>query len=337
VEEAHARGAASEEVRATAGEILMARGEAARAARLLQGAHTPPALLLEADAWAETGAVSRALALVERVLSRDFDAPGARERHDRWRIALGGGTPAALTPLAEPTLLRAEAPETSLRIVGEAGRGGAGTVYQAVDDALGRRVALKVYHQPERERDKLAREARMAVELAGAGVVRVYDVDLDRGYLVLEWIGGGSLKEHLVKRRDDYLFPIEAWLVPLLRVLDRVHRAGFVHGDLKPANVMFERPGVPLLGDFGLTQRAEHVLRGGSLGYMSPERVRGEASGAAEDLYGVGRLIEDVSTARCLAPPWSGLVARLLDGARDLPDAGALLRAVEVGLATDPA
>lgn len=329
VEAAAERGVATEPLRTRAAEILLARGEAQRALALLAGTSSPAALLLEADACAETGAVARALALVERVLARDIDAPGARERHERWRRALGGKTPAVRSALAEPTLLRADAPETSLRIIGEAGRGGAGTVFEAVDDALGRRVALKIYHQPEREREKLAREARTAVRLAGAGVVRVFDVDLGRGFLVMEWLAGGSLKQRITAKDTALLFPVERWLLPLVRVLARVHAQGLVHADLKPANVMFRAADEPVLGDFGLARAAGEVIAGGSVGYMSPARVRGQARGFAEDLYGLGRLLEDVLEVGEPEPRLRAWVERLLEHGEALGDAGALLVALE--------
>ncbi|MCC6899243.1 MAG: serine/threonine protein kinase [Polyangiaceae bacterium] len=324
VEAAAARGLATEALCTRAAEIALARGEPERALGLLADSSSPAALVLAADASAETGAVAQALTLIERVLARDIDAPGARERHERWRRSLGARTPAAVSALAEPTLLRAEAPDTSLRIVGEAGRGGAGTVYEAVDDALGRRVALKIYHRPERERDKLAREARTAVALTGVGVVRVYDVDLDKGLLVMEWLGGGSLKQAIARRDTALLFPVERWLIPLVRTLARVHDAGWVHADLKPANVMFRAPGQPVLSDFGLAHRGACVVEGGSVGYMSPARVRGDAVGFAEDLYGVGRLIEDVIALGGAPEQWRRLASRLLAADPGWPDAGRL-------------
>ncbi|MCK6533914.1 MAG: serine/threonine protein kinase [Polyangiaceae bacterium] len=328
VEAAAERGLASEALRTRAAEIALARGEPERALGLLTEAAGPAALLLAADACAETGAVARALTLVERVLARDIDAPGARERHERWRRALGERTPAAVSALNEPTLIRADAPETALRIVGEAGRGGAGTVFEAVDDALARRVALKIYHRPERERDKLAREARTAVALAGSGVVRVYDVDLDHGSLVMEWLAAGSLKQAIVRRDTELLFPVERWLLPLARTLARVHQAGWVHADLKPANVMFRAPGQPVLSDFGLAHRGARVVEGGSVGYMSPARVRGEAVSFAEDLYGFGRLVEDVLALGDAPERLRRLVARLLAADPGLPDAGGLVALV---------
>src|SRR5690606_17190966 len=121
----------------------------------------------EADLRAELGQQARAVQLIERVLAHDIDAPGALERWQRWQPPAVQELPGA--QLA--TLLTAEPLHTSLEIISEAGRGGAATVYVAKDTLLERRVALKVYHQPERQREQLLREATLAVALAGSGIV----------------------------------------------------------------------------------------------------------------------------------------------------------------------
>jgi len=334
VEAALRQGLATDALRVKAAELALARGEPQRALALLDALSSVAGLLLSADAWAELGDLPRALTLVERVLVRDFEAPGARERHARWRERLGGRAPRALSPGREPTVLTADAPETSLRIVAEAGRGGAGTVYEAIDDVLERRVALKVYHEPRAERAKLEREARTAVALAGAGIVRVFDVDLERGLLVMEWLAGGSLKQRLAARDRSYLLPLSRWLLPLLDAIGRVHAAGVVHADLKPANVMFRAPGEPVLSDFGLAQRADAAIEGGSVGYMSPERVLGTARGASEDLYALGRLVEDVWAALELDPSLgSGFSVPLLGPVETRPRSVAEVRALVESLA----
>jgi serine/threonine-protein kinase len=290
------KASAPEELLVAAADLALARGEPELALELCDGLSSPAALMLSADIRADRGELARALTLIERVLARDIDAPGARERHERWRAQLGGGGPAAL-PLDAPTVLRAEAPETSLRIVGEAGRGGAGTVYEALDEVLGRRVALKVYHRPAEERDKLVREARLAVQLSGRGVVRVFDADPGRGFIVMEWAPGGALKRWIGRADVAMLWPVERWLIPLARALERVHELGMVHGDVKPANVLFRAPDDPMLSDFGLAHAAGHAVQGGSFGYLSPERLNGEPLTPADDVYALGRIVEDVLDA----------------------------------------
>jgi eukaryotic-like serine/threonine-protein kinase len=301
IQAAKRRGTAPEPVLVAAADLAVQRGEAAVAIALLDELAGNAALLLAADVRAERGELARALALIERVLARDLDAPGARERHTRWRAQLGGGRAPAL-PLDAPTVLRAGAPESSFRIVGEAGRGGAGTVYEAFDEVLGRKLALKVYHRPEQERDKLEREARMAVQLAGSGVVRIYDADPGRGWIVMEWAAGGALKRWIGRADVAMLWPIERWFVPLASALERVHALGVVHGDIKPANVLFRGPDDPVFSDFGLARGAGQAIEGGSFGYVSPERLLAGRASVADDVYALGRILEDVLAALLRAP-----------------------------------
>jgi serine/threonine-protein kinase len=204
-----------------------------RATRLarssLAAASSPAALLLAADLHAERGEVARALCLAERVLLPDVDAPGARERHARWRAQLGGRPPER-RGFDAATLIRPAVAEVPYTIAGEAGRGGAGVVCEAIDEALGRNVAFKSYHRPADDRAKLEREARVAVALAGLGVVRVFDVDPARGSLVMEWVERGSLERWIRRGELAVLWPIERWLGPPAAALARVHasgRAGF--------------------------------------------------------------------------------------------------------------
>ncbi len=331
---AHAAGLSPEPLVVAVADLLVQRGDPAAALAALEGARSTEALMLGADLHAEAGEVARAVTLVERVLARDIDAPGARERHTRWRGWLGGQA-LVPRPLDEATVLRVDVPETSLRIVGEAGRGGAGTVYEAIDDVLGRRVALKVYHRPEQEQDKLEREARLAVELAGRGVVRVFDVDTARGWIVMEWLPAGALKRWLTRRDAEFLLPIERWFPPLVDVLVRAHERGLVHADIKPANVLFRGPEEPVLSDFGLAHRGGERVSGGSRGYLSPERLAGEALSPADDVYALGRVLEDAlealasgaPDAEALAP-WRRLVQAALAPADRRPKDAAELAAL---------
>lgn len=274
------------------GSALIDRGEHEIAARALSGATSSPALVMLGDLAERRGDIPIALALVERVLLRDLDHPGARERHRRWRSQLGYEIEhKAVAPGATVVTREPDAPFDLLR---EVGRGGAGAVYEAVDRELGRHVALKVYHQPERDRTQLAHEARVAVALEGPGVVRVFDLDPDHGWLALEWAQYGTLREHVRKRDLSRLLPIERWAVPLANALARTHAKGWVHHDVKPANVLIGRGGGAILTDFGIARRAGEPPPAGSLGYLSPERIAGRASDPRDDVYGFGRVLEDV-------------------------------------------
>ena len=278
---------------------LADRGEPRAALRALAHASASPALLMSADLRAETGDFATALTLAERVLLRDLDHPGARERHRRWRAALGleglEGRPSRESANAATVVTRQhDAPFALLR---EVARGGSGAVYEAEDRDLSRRVALKIYHHPQRDRAQLTHEARVAAELAGPGILRVLDIDPDHGWLALEWASMGSMRDHVRARAGAVLAPLERWAVPLALALARVHAAGWVHHDVKPANVLLFAPDHPVLADFGTARRALDPSPLGSLGYVSPERLAGRASHPRDDVFGFGRILEDVLDA----------------------------------------
>jgi tRNA A-37 threonylcarbamoyl transferase component Bud32 len=266
---------------------LVDRGELLAATTSLSRSRSTPALMMRADLLERADQLAAALALVEQVLARDIDWPGARERHARWRSALGVPDPSI--EREGPPGIATVAPGVPFLLLREAGRGGSAAVYEAEDRELGRRVALKVYHRPDRDRAKLLHEARVAVAVAGEGVVPVLDVDPDRGWLAMQWAPLGALAS---QRR-----PGTAWVPPLARAMARVHAAGWVHHDVKPANVLLVAADRPMLADFGTARRAGDPSPPGSAGYVSPERLAGRSSDPADDVYGFGRILADVLDA----------------------------------------
>jgi hypothetical protein len=337
---AHARRALPEPLRVAVAAALVDRGESPAALRLLASATSVPALTLRADVLAATGDVTAAIASIERVLYLDIDAPGALERRSRWRSSLGLESPASAgAPRNASATLATTKPEAPFRLLREVGRGGAGTVYEAEDRELGRRVALKIYHRADRDRGQLLHETRVAVALAGAGVVRVFDVDPAEGWLAMEWAPLGALRT-LLRLPDPTLLPFDRWALPLAQALARVHAAGWVHHDVKPANVLLCAPGAPLLTDFATARRIGEPSPPGSRGYVSPERLAGRTSDPRDDVYGFGRIVEDAleamgGHARAGAPSdgtidWAGLAAACTgpDAARP-PTAAALVTALE--------
>jgi serine/threonine-protein kinase len=277
------------------GATLLDRGEWGGAQRILTMASSSPAFLLLADLAERRGDLPIALSYIERVLLRDLDHPGARERHRRWRAQLGFDLEQKVTPAGATVVARE--PDAPFDLLREVGRGGAAAVYQAVDRELGRHVALKVYHQPERDRHQLAHEARVAVMLEGVGIVRVFDLDPDHGWIALEWAPGGALRDPIRGRDLARLLPIERWAVPLCQALARVHASGWVHHDVKPANVILSRTNAAILTDFGTARRIGEPSPPGSLGYVSPERMKGRPSDPRDDVYGFGRVLEDALEA----------------------------------------
>lgn len=262
------------------------RGELPAARRFLRTATSPAALLLAADLAEQAGEPALALALTERVLARDFGMPGAKERHARLALSLGHETKTVATVSRDVTALSASV-RTPYVLRRELARGGAAAVYEAEDRELGRRIALKVYHDAAFGRAQLLHEARVATELSHPGVVRVFDVDVAGGWLVLELFDRGSLRERLRDTPGDL-----AWLPDLLRVVSHVHAHGYAHLDVKPGNVLVRDQGV-VLTDFGTARRLGEPSPPGSLGYVSPERLAGAHASVADDVYGVGRMVED--------------------------------------------
>jgi serine/threonine-protein kinase len=326
------RGPLPEPLAVAVASALVDRGEPALAERLLSDVSSMDARVLLADLRADRGYVAGALATIERVLLHDLDHPGAADRHRKWRSLLGLDEAPRKRDGASATLATSK-PDAPFRLLREVARGGSGAVYEAEDRELGRRVALKVYHRADRDRAQLLHEARVAVSLAGPGIVRVFDVEPDQGWLALEWAPLGALRE-VVRAKSRELVPFERWALPLAVGLSRVHTAGWVHHDVKPANVLLRAVGSPVLADFGTARRVGEPSPPGSLGYVSPERLAGRASDAKDDVYGFGRVLEDALEAlgdADLRARWRPLVAACIGADAGRPaDARALLTRLRV-------
>ncbi|HET6858115.1 MAG TPA: serine/threonine-protein kinase [Streptomyces sp.] len=187
------------------------------------------------------------------------------------------------------------------------GRGGMGTVWRAVDETLGRTVAVKELRFPtsidEEEKRRLItrtlREAKAIARIRNNGAVTVYDVvdEDDRPWIVMELIEGKSLADAV--REDGLLTPHRAAEVGLaiLDVLRAAHRVGILHRDVKPSNVLISDEGRVVLTDFGIAQVegdpsvTSTGMLVGAPSYISPERARGHKPGPAADLWSLGGLL----------------------------------------------
>jgi eukaryotic-like serine/threonine-protein kinase len=205
-----------------------------------------------------------------------------------------------MTVLTEGLRLRSGRYELESRI----GVGAAASVWRAQDTLLERPVAIKVLAEGlVEDRAWLARfrrEARIAARLQHPNLVSVYDfdADVDRPYLVMEYMPGGSLEDRIeASDRPD----AERLAVDLLRALAHIHAAGITHRDVKPGNVLLARDGRAALTDFGVArpQDATSITQTGQIPgtarYMAPELWRGEPASARTDLFSCGVLL-----ARCL-------------------------------------
>ncbi len=153
-----------------------------------------------------------------------------------------------------PGLGRADPESERFNIIGEVGRGGMGVVYEAHDDVLGRRVALKavVGAGGVDSQRRLAREARAMAKLRHPNVVPVYDVveTDDELYVVMDFVVGRTLRSWLRERERPWKAVVRC-LLGAARGLVAAHQAGLVHRDFKPENVLIDEAGVPLVADFG--------------------------------------------------------------------------------------
>jgi YVTN family beta-propeller protein len=185
-----------------------------------------------------------------------------------------------------------------------------GEVFLVRDGRLGRPVALKVLAasvaEDERFRDRLLRESRLAASLDHPNVIPIYEAgeEDDRLFIAMRYVPGGDLKALL--RREGALDPARAVAIfeQIADALDAAHRHGLVHRDVKPSNVLLDREGGRehcYLADFGLTQSASEGGPAdgqlmGTVDYVSPEQIRGDAIDGRADQYGLACLMFECLT-----------------------------------------
>jgi serine/threonine-protein kinase len=195
------------------------------------------------------------------------------------------------------------------RIESALGSGTSATVYAAWDVVLQRRVAIKVLHPGlAADRSFLRRfryEAQSAAALTHPHVLSVYDWgEDDRGpFLVLEYLGGGSLRDLLDNGRRASLSQAAALGVEAAEALAYAHGRGFVHRDIKPANLVFDEDGRLRVADFGLARAlAEAALTepaGATVGtarYAAPEQALGRPVDGRADVYSLGLVLYEAVT-----------------------------------------
>ncbi len=201
---------------------------------------------------------------------------------------------------------------------GAVGRGAAGTVYEAWDTALARRVAIKVVRLADKDAlevdDLLARfrqEAQVASRLSHPGVISVYDYGENDGlaYIVMEFVSGETLRTVLDRGERLPLARVAAILSAVLLALDYCHRNAIVHRDIKPSNIMLPAEGGVKLADFGIAriENSDLTIVGTIMGtppYMSPEQFAAEEDvDFHTDLWSVGVVLYEMLTG---TRPFSG-------------------------------
>jgi len=187
--------------------------------------------------------------------------------------------------------------EGRYRVDAPLARGGMSSVYSGIDLRLDRPVAIKVMESAfASDRSFIERfelEARAAAKLHHPGVVAVHDQGVDGGhvYLVMELVSGGTLRD-LLRERGALPVPLAvSVLEPMLAALASAHRAGLVHRDVKPENVLIGQGGTVKVADFGLvravatagTTSDSTIL--GTVAYLSPEQVSTGDADPRSDVY----------------------------------------------------
>ena len=258
------------------------------------------------------------------------------------------------------------------RLIAPEGEGGMATVWRAMDEQLGREVAVKIL-RPQFGADpgfaaRFRNEARAAGALSHPNVVQVYhfgtDVDSGDQYIVMQLVEGQDLATVLRERGPLEVDEAVSIGASVADALDAAHRAGLIHRDIKPGNILLTPGGRTLVADFGISRavaEASMTVTGttiGSVHYFSPEQAAGEEVGPPSDMYALGIVIYEMlsgrrpfegdnaagvalkrlnepppplsTAARPIPPPLDAVVMRALarDPAQRYPDAAAFSHAL---------
>jgi serine/threonine protein kinase len=184
------------------------------------------------------------------------------------------------------------------------GSGATSRVEKARDNVIGRTVALKTFVNGfgEGQEQQFLREAQLIGQLSNPSIVQLYDVGIDEQgtpFLVMEYIAGSTLEQHLGPSR---LPPQRAcaWAADLAVALAVAHRAGILHGDVKPGNIFVTPENKVKLGDFGIARYASQVSGSGLLmgtpAYLAPEQIQGQPQDARSDQFALGIVLYQMLT-----------------------------------------
>ncbi len=196
------------------------------------------------------------------------------------------------------------------RIVEEVASGGMAVVYRAIQDPLGRTVAIKALKSSVASEEQIVtrfeREARSLANLQHENIIHVYDFHREQGalFIVMEYVQGTDLYD-LLDRCGRLPFDVAAIIaMQVARALDYVHYRGIVHRDIKPANIMLSRAGGVKVMDFGIARDknfddlTEAGTGIGTPAYMSPEQILGDKLDARSDIFSLGVVLYQMLTGK---------------------------------------
>ncbi len=200
-------------------------------------------------------------------------------------------------------------------IIGKLGQGSMGIVYRGRDPYIGRDVGIKIARPSanvaargiERFREKFFREAQSAGRLLHPNIVAVYDAGMykDFYYIIIEYVGGPSLRRHCRKNLLPFSRVAEVMFM-VCNGLDYAHRMDILHRDIKPSNILLTKSGGAKIADFSIAQiKSEQTVTKGIVGspsYMSPEQVKEEPLDDRSDIFSLGSVLYELLTGRLAFP-----------------------------------
>ena len=210
--------------------------------------------------------------------------------------------------------------------------GGTASIYLAIQESLGRYVAIKLLRKIDNpaQLNRFLNEGQIIASLDHRNVINIHDVGVThdgRPYISMEYLEGGDLDARIQKKVD----PEDAlqWLEAIGNCLDFVHRKGIIHRDIKPGNILFHKDGTLILSDFGTAKQeecdAKLTMEGCTFGspyYISPEQAASKELDRRTDIYSLGIVLYEMLTGN---KPYKGdshietIVAHLSDPLPVLP------------------
>jgi serine/threonine protein kinase len=188
--------------------------------------------------------------------------------------------------------------------LGHLGSGATSRVEKARDNVIGRIVARKTFLNGfgEDHEEQFLREAQIIGQLSDPCIVQLYDVGIDeRGtpFLVMEYVAGKTLEDHLGLSSLTAQRAC-AWAADLAGALALAHRAGIIHGDVKPGNILVTAENKVKLGDFGIARFVSQISGSGLLmgtpAYLAPEQIQGEPQDPRSDQFALGIVLYQMLT-----------------------------------------